>query len=79
MQLFDYEKKHVETLRKSLAECVVLLQYDGAFSLDRPGKIAAYGNGVRRTVKGGTGSGEVNSRYFVNVEQGLKNAGFEES
>ena len=77
MQLFDYEKKHVETLRKSLAECVVLLKHDGAFPLDRPGKIAAYGNGVRRTVKGGTGSGEVNSRYFVNVEQGLKNAGFE--
>ncbi|MBR3374505.1 MAG: glycoside hydrolase family 3 C-terminal domain-containing protein, partial [Firmicutes bacterium] len=67
----------METLRKSLAECTVLLKHDGAFPLDRPGKIAAYGNGIRRTVKGGTGSGEVNSRYFVNVEQGLKNAGFQ--
>ena len=77
MQLFDYEKKHVETLRKGLAECTVLLKHDNAFPLDKPGKIAAYGNGVRRTVKGGTGSGEINSRYFVNVEQGLKNAGFQ--
>lgn len=41
-----------------------------------PRRIAAYGNGVRHTVKGGTGSGEVNSRYSVNVEQGLKDAGF---
>ncbi|MDO5138522.1 MAG: glycoside hydrolase family 3 N-terminal domain-containing protein [Oscillospiraceae bacterium] len=77
MQLFDYEKNHVETLRKGLAECTVLLKHDGAFPLEKAGKIAAYGNGVRRTIKGGTGSGEVNSRYFVNVEQGLKNAGFQ--
>ena len=77
MQLFDYEKEHVEALRSALSECVVLLKHDGAFPLEKAGKIAAYGNGVRRTVKGGTGSGEVNSRYFDNVEQGLKNAGFE--
>ena len=77
MQLNDYEKQHLETLRKGLAECTILLRHDGSFPLERPGKIAAYGNGVRRTIKGGTGSGEVNSRYFVNVEQGLKNAGFE--
>ena len=77
MELFDYEKQHIETLRKSLAECTVLLKHDGEFPLDKPGKIAAYGNGVRRTIKGGTGSGEVNSRYFDDVETGLKNAGFE--
>ena len=74
--MYDYEKKHVETLRSYLAECTVLLRSSGAFPLSAPGKIAAYGCGVRKTVKGGTGSGEVNSRYFVNVEQGLKNAGF---
>ena len=76
MEMYDYEKKHLEILRKYLAECTVLLRSNGDFPLDRPGKIAAYGCGVRKTVKGGTGSGEVNSRYFVNVEQGLKNAGF---
>ncbi len=72
----DYEKKHVEALRSHLAECTVLLKTNGAFPLAAPGKIAAYGSGVRKTVKGGTGSGEVNSRYFVTVEQGLENAGF---
>lgn len=76
MERFDYEKQHLQTLRSHLAECTVLLRSNGAFPLSQPGKIAAYGNGVRKTVKGGTGSGEVNSRYFVTVEQGLKNAGF---
>lgn len=77
MELFDYEKKHAQYLRTHLGECTVLLKSNGAFPLEAPGKIAAYGCGVRGTVKGGTGSGEVNSRYFVNVEQGLKDAGFE--
>ena len=76
MELFEYEKKHAEYVRKHLGECVVLLKNNGAFPLDKPGKIAAYGCGVRGTIKGGTGSGEVNSRYFVTVEEGLKNAGF---
>lgn len=76
MVLNDYEKKHLEYLRSHLAECTVLLKNDGAFPLSEAGDIAAYGSGVRKTVKGGTGSGEVNSRYFVGVEQGLKDAGF---
>lgn len=76
MELYDYEREHLEALRSSLAECTVLLKTNGDFPLDAPCKIAAYGSGVRKTVKGGTGSGEVNSRYFVNVEQGLTNAGF---
>lgn len=76
MELLAYEKKHLEDLRDALAECCVLLKSNGAFPLAQSGKIAAYGSGVRRTVKGGTGSGEVNSRYFDNVEQGLANGGF---
>lgn len=74
--MYDYEKQHLEALRAHLAECTVLLKSNGDFPLSEAGKIAAYGCGVRKTVKGGTGSGEVNSRYFVNVEQGLKDAGF---
>ena len=71
-----YEKDNLERLRPYLAECTVLLKKNGAFPLDAPCRIFAAGSGVRDTVKGGTGSGEVNSRYFVNVEQGLKDAGF---
>lgn len=71
-----YEKDNIERLRPYLAECTVLLKKNGAFPLEAPCSIAAFGSGVRDTIKGGTGSGEVNSRYFVNVEQGLKEAGF---
>ena len=77
MELMEYEKKHTEAVKKSLAECTVLLKKDGTFPLEQPGKIAAFGSGVRYTVKGGTGSGEVNSHYAVNIEEGLKQAGFE--
>ncbi len=76
MELFDHEKKHLQYLRSHLAECTVLLKSNGDFPLEEPCKIAAYGPGVRGTIKGGTGSGEVNSRYFVNVEQGMEDAGF---
>lgn len=77
MELFDYEKEHLDILRRNLSECCVLLKKDGKFPIDKPCRIGAYGNGVRKTVKGGTGSGEVNSRFFVTVEEGLKRAGFE--
>jgi len=76
MQLYDYERKHLEQLRAHLAECCVLLKKNGDFPLKEAGKIAAFGSGVRMTVKGGTGSGEVNSRYFMTVEAGLLEAGF---
>ncbi|MBO4424355.1 MAG: glycoside hydrolase family 3 C-terminal domain-containing protein, partial [Spirochaetales bacterium] len=75
-QLPDYEKKHLEALRPNLAGCTVLLKKDGSFPIETPCAVAAFGNGVRRTIKGGKGSGEVNSRYFVNIEQGLEEAGF---
>ena len=58
------------------AECTVLLKKSGQFPLDKPGKIAAYGAGLRYTIKGGTGSGEVNSKETFTIEQGLEKAGF---
>lgn len=76
MELQEYEKEHLEQLRSMLAECTVLLKSNGDFPLKEAGEIALYGNGVRRTVKGGTGSGEVNSRFFETVEDGFKKAGF---
>ena len=76
MELYPYERDHLSRLRDGLAECMVLLKKNGAFPLERASSLAAYGNGVRHSVKGGTGSGEVNARFSVNIEQGLKEAGF---
>ena len=72
----NYETEHINTLRGLLPECTVLLKNDREFRTGEPAEIALYGNGARRTFKGGTGSGDVNSRYFVTVEEGLENAGF---
>ena len=77
MKLYEYELEHANTVRSLAPECTVLLKKDGSFPLETAGKIALYGSGARRTIKGGTGSGEVNSRYFVTAEEGLEQAGFE--
>ncbi|MDY2938769.1 MAG: glycoside hydrolase family 3 N-terminal domain-containing protein [Fusicatenibacter sp.] len=74
--MYNCEQEHLDILRGVLGDCAVLLRSDGSFPLEAPCKIAAYGSGVRYTVKGGTGSGEVNARYTVTVEQGLQEAGF---
>ncbi|CUX25140.1 glycoside hydrolase family 3 protein [Clostridium sp. C105KSO13] len=71
-----FEEEHIKQSREMAAECVVLLKSDGTLPLTKTGKIAAFGSGVRRTIKGGTGSGDVNVRHFVTVEEGLENAGF---
>ena len=72
----DYEQDHLARIRDRLAECMVLLRKNGAFPLARPTTIAAYGNGIRHGVKGGTGSGDVNAHVVVGIEQGLQDAGF---
>ena len=76
MGLEDHERKHNRIMRRFGAECAVLLKKDGHFPLSASSDIALYGNGARNTIKGGTGSGEVNSRFYVTVEKGLERAGF---
>lgn len=64
--------------RKAAAEGFVLLKNDGmTLPLKKGSKIAVYGAGALYTVKGGTGSGDVNERESVTIYQGLCNAGFE--
>ena len=55
------ETAHAELARKLAGECMVLLENDGVLPLQGKGKIALYGNGVRKTIQGGTGSGSVNN------------------
>ena len=76
MDLQSYEIEHLEKLRHLGADCAVLLKHKGDFPLDAPGPIALFGSGARQTVKGGTGSGEVNARFSVSIEEGLERAGF---
>ena len=70
------EREHLAQVRSLAPQCMVLLENDGTLPLSAPCPVALFGAGARRTVKGGTCSGDVNSRSVVNIEQGLKNAGF---
>ena len=76
MNLSDREKRNLEKIYPFLGECTLFLKRDNSFPLTAPCKIAAYGRGVRHTIKGGSGSGDVNSRFYVTIEEGLEQAGF---
>ncbi len=76
-EVSEREKRNMERSRKIASQGMVLLENDGTLPISgETKKLALYGNGARNTVKGGTGSGDVNSRFVVNVEEGLKDAGF---
>lgn len=74
-EISQMEKEHMDLSRKMAGECMVLLENDGVLPM-AASKIALFGNGARETIKGGTGSGDVNSRFVINVEEGLQKAGF---
>ncbi len=70
------EKNHIALARKAAAESIVMLENDDVLPI-KPGKIALYGAGAAKTIKGGGGSGEVNERHAVSIKEGLENAGFD--
>ncbi len=76
-EITSRETAHMELSRTLAGECVVLLENDGTLPLETGGRLALFGTGARRTVKGGTGSGDVNVRSSVSIEQGLAEAGYE--
>ena len=61
---------------EAACEGIVLLENDGTLPL-KTKKVALYGPGAAMTIKGGTGSGEVNERHAVSVLEGMENRGFE--
>ena len=62
--------------RKAAAEGIVLLENNGVLPLAAGSKVALYGAGACVTMKGGTGSGDVNERNRVSIREGMENAGF---
>ena len=75
-EIEEREVINAQISRKLAGECMVLLENDGALPIHTK-KVALFGNGARATIKGGTGSGDVNTRNNVNIEQGFQNAGIE--
>ena len=72
----ERELKNKRIAYEAALEGIVLLKNDGVLPL-KSKKIALYGTGAICTIKGGTGSGEVNERHSVSILEGLEKAGFE--
>ncbi len=69
------EIKHGKLARKLAAEGAVLLKNDGLLPLDISTPVALLGSGAGKTIKGGTGSGDVNNRENISIYEGFKNIG----
>ena len=77
-EIQPWEMKHRQIAREAAAEGMVLLKNeDHVLPLKEGSAVALYGAGAGRTIKGGTGSGDVNERERVSIWQGMKNAGYE--
>lgn len=71
----ERERRNLQVAYEAACESIVLLENDGALPI-QIGKVALYGAGAMRTIKGGGGSGEVNERHSVTIYEGMKAAGF---
>ena len=75
-EVSDRERENLQVAYKAACEAMVLLKNDGALPF-KTKKVALYGPGASMTIKGGTGSGEVNERHSVTILEGMEDRGFE--
>ena len=76
-ELSTREEENRKIAYDAALESIVLLKNDNNILPLRPCRIALFGAGASLTIKGGTGSGEVNERYSVSILEGLREAGFD--
>ena len=77
-QISDREILHRDLACRAAEEGIVLLKNEGGLlPLNTEKKLALYGSGALYTLKGGTGSGDVNCRNTVSLLEGLLKEGFE--
>ena len=70
-------KAHAQIARDAAAESIVLLRnQNGTLPIKKEKSVSLFGIGALNFVAGGTGSGNVNKAYVVNMKEGLENAGF---
>ena len=69
------EKEHRILARKAAEKGIVLLKNKGILPLSSSVSVALLGRGGEKTVKGGTGSGDVNNRENISILRALEEAG----
>lgn len=72
----EREKRNLEIAYRAACESIVLLKNENVLPIKNK-KVALYGPGASMTIKGGTGSGEVNERHSVTILEGMESRGFE--
>jgi beta-glucosidase len=70
------EQDNRQLAYEAACEGIVLLENNNNVLPIAPGKIALYGAGGIYTIKGGTGSGEVNERRSYTIAEGLEGVGY---
>ena len=72
----NIDKETINFLQKNSAEFTLFLNKNNEFPIQNPCKVLLIGSGARKTVKGGLGSGIVDTEYFTTIEEGLEKANF---
>ena len=75
-EVSEREKRNLAVAYRAACESIVLLKNENVLPLNTK-RVALYGAGASKTIKGGTGSGEVNERHSVSILEGMENRGFE--
>lgn len=71
------EEKNAELSMNLATQGMVLLENENnVLPIEKGGNIALFGGGAYSTIKGGTGSGDVNQRSVTSVWDGFNNAGY---